>query len=100
MVRRVLLLLWRLPRKTAAVLITGYQRTLSFDHGPLRVFYPYGFCRHHPTCSQYAKNVMLERGLVIGGLLTFRRLLTCTPWKTPPPERVLRVSGVLGKAKD
>lgn len=81
--------LWHLPRRALIALITLYQRTLSPDHGPLRHLHPYGFCRHHPTCSQYAKEVLQSRGFVIGSLLSIARVLTCTPWKTPSEERIL-----------
>lgn len=84
--------IWLLPRKAIAALITLYQRTLSLDHGPLRHLYRYGYCRHHPTCSEYGKRVVLERGTIVGTLLTAKRLLTCHPWRKPDPERIMRAS--------
>ena len=60
--------------------ITLYQKTLSFDHGPLKVFYPYGFCRFTPTCSQYGKEVIMKHGVIKGGWLTIWRILRCNPW--------------------
>ena len=79
-----------LPRTLLIGLIDLYQATLSPDHGPLRHLHPYGFCRHEPTCSQYAKQVLRERGVIRGLVLTIRRLLTCTPWKKPSEERIRR----------
>lgn len=34
-------------------------------------------CKHHPTCSQYAKQQIVEKGLLRGGLLGVKRVLTC-----------------------
>lgn len=83
MVKRGLLSLWLLPRRSAVFALSVYQKTLSPDHGPLRRLHPYGYCRHEPTCSEYGKNVLRERGFIIGSLLTIRRLLTCHPWSAP-----------------
>ncbi len=69
-----------------------YQRTLSPDHGLLSVFYPYGFCRLTPTCSEYAKRVFLARGVFVGVLLTLKRLLGCHPWKEPSRERLVKIA--------
>lgn len=77
-----------LPRNIILVLLTGYQATLSPDHGPLRHLHPYGYCRHSPTCSQYAKEQIQSRGLLIGGLKALRQLLTCHPWRTPDAKKI------------
>ena len=34
-------------------IIKLYQKTLSFDHGLLKIYRPYGSCRYRPTCSDY-----------------------------------------------
>jgi putative membrane protein insertion efficiency factor len=81
-------------RKLIALLITGYQKTFSPDHGPLRHLYPNGYCRHSPTCSQYAQEVILERGVVIGGLLTLKRLLSCHPWKQLDEKKIKELTNV------
>ena len=81
-----------LPRSFAIAMIKVYQKTLSPDHGPLKVLFPDGCCIHTETCSMYGKRVIKEQGLIIGGLLTFKRILTCTPWHTPDEERALRAS--------
>jgi putative membrane protein insertion efficiency factor len=83
--------IWHLPRKAIAALITGYQRTLSPDHGLLKGLYPYGFCRHEPTCSAYAKEQILKRGVLVGGILSVRRICRCNPWSRPSPNRILAV---------
>ncbi|MDD5527923.1 MAG: membrane protein insertion efficiency factor YidD [Patescibacteria group bacterium] len=61
-------------------LIRLYQRTLSFDHGVLKIFAPYGRCRFHPTCSQYAIDAIDKYGLFKGLFKTCWRILRCNPW--------------------
>jgi len=66
-----------------------YQHTLSPDHGPLKSLYRYGYCRHSPTCSKYAVDVLQQRSLPIALFLITKRLLSCHPWKKPSKERIL-----------
>lgn len=61
-------------------LILIYQKTLSFDHGPLKIFYPYGFCRFFPSCSQYCFQAIDQFGVLKGGKMGIIRLLHCHPW--------------------
>jgi hypothetical protein len=61
-------------------LIRLYQKTLSFDHGPLSFLYSEGFCRFQPTCSEYAYQAIKKYGLLKGGLLGIWRILRCNPW--------------------
>ncbi len=61
-------------------LIRLYQKTLSLDHGPLKRLYPYGYCRFHPTCSNYALQALEQHGLLKGLYLSIRRVLRCHPW--------------------
>ncbi len=37
-------------------------------------------CRFHPTCSEYAMDIILIHGLGRGLWLSFRRLLRCHPF--------------------
>ena len=80
-----------LPRKGAILLIRGYQATLSPDHGPLRHLYPHGYCRHTPTCSEYGKIMIGERGLLTGSLMLLRRLISCNPWKQLSERKIMEV---------
>jgi putative component of membrane protein insertase Oxa1/YidC/SpoIIIJ protein YidD len=82
----------RKPRDIAVGLINFYQGTLSPDHGPLKDLYPYGYCRHEPTCSEYAKRAITDRGLFVSLLPIVGRVLTCHPWKKISPEKILKVS--------
>ncbi|PIR48874.1 hypothetical protein COU80_02980 [Candidatus Peregrinibacteria bacterium CG10_big_fil_rev_8_21_14_0_10_55_24] len=90
--RKLLLLLWHAPRRGIALGITLYQRTLSPDHGPLASLWPSGYCRHSPTCSAYAKEMIEKRGVLLGSLLAFKRILTCTPWHKPSTKKILETS--------
>ncbi|MFA5155679.1 MAG: membrane protein insertion efficiency factor YidD [Patescibacteria group bacterium] len=68
------------PRRLVINLIKIYQQTFSFDHGLPKLFYPYGFCRFVPTCSQYGVEAIDKYGLIRGGLMTAWRILRCNPW--------------------
>jgi len=68
------------PRKMVVGLIKIYQKTLSFDHGPLKSLYPHGFCRFSPSCSQYGIDAFTKYGLIRGGLMTSWRIIRCNPW--------------------
>ncbi|MBU1180166.1 membrane protein insertion efficiency factor YidD [Patescibacteria group bacterium] len=67
-------------RMWAIKLIKIYQRTLSFDHGPLKYLFPHGFCRFKPTCSEYAIAAIEKFGFIRGGFKAFYRVLRCNPW--------------------
>lgn len=61
-------------------LVRLYQVTLSLDHGIFKNVFPYGYCRFHPTCSEYTYQAITKYGVVKGGWLGFKRLLHCHPW--------------------
>ncbi len=61
-------------------IIRVYQKTLSFDHGLMKVFRPYGSCRYYPSCSEYAINALNKYGLIRGILKASWRILRCNPW--------------------
>jgi len=87
--RNALRHLWHLPRNTIILLLRGYQATLSPDHGPMHSLFDYGYCRHSPTCSQYAIDVIAKRGVLAGVPIAAWRVLTCNPWRKPSEKRVL-----------
>lgn len=37
------------------------------------------FCRFKPTCSEYAKTAVKEKGVLVGSLMAFSRILKCQP---------------------
>jgi len=61
-------------------IIRVYQKTLSFDYGIPKIFYPHGFCRFHPTCSEYGYQAIEKYGIIKGGLLVLGRILRCNPF--------------------
>jgi putative membrane protein insertion efficiency factor len=66
--------------KIAVKLIRFYQKTLSFDHGPLKQVYPHGFCRFNPSCSQYGLEAIEKYGIIKGGFKAAWRVIRCNPW--------------------
>lgn len=66
--------------KIVVFFIKLYQKTLSFDHGPLKQYYPHGFCRFYPSCSQYGVEAIEKYGIVKGGIKTMWRISRCNPW--------------------
>lgn len=37
-------------------------------------------CRYTPTCSEYAIEAIERRGVIVGGLLAVKRVLSCNPF--------------------
>lgn len=71
---------WHFPRRVAVKLIDLYQQFLSPDHsfwGKQR--FPYGYCKFTPTCSEYGKQVIAKKGLLIGAPKALWRILRCNP---------------------
>jgi uncharacterized protein len=64
-------------KKIALLLITLYQKTIA------NILFGLGLkgnCRFSPTCSEYAKITILEKGLFKGGYLSIVRILKCQPF--------------------
>ena len=61
-------------RKLMLMAIRFYQASMS----------PYfrGYCRHTPTCSEYAHEAVSKFGVIKGALLAIRRLGRCRPLGT------------------
>ena len=57
-----------------------YQKTLSFDQGWLKVFFPGGYCKFQPTCSDYAYLAVEKYGVIKGGIMALGRVLRCNPF--------------------
>jgi uncharacterized protein len=68
------------PKHLTLLLIRIYQKTLSFDHGWTKVFYPDGYCQFYPSCSEYGFQAIDKYGVVKGGAKTVWRILRCNPW--------------------
>jgi putative component of membrane protein insertase Oxa1/YidC/SpoIIIJ protein YidD len=67
-------------------LVVVYQKTLSPDHGLFKAKYPYGFCKFHPSCSEYARLTLLKDGLV-GVPKIINRVIKCNPFSKPAIDR-------------
>jgi putative membrane protein insertion efficiency factor len=61
-------------------LIRLYQKTLSPDHGWFRVYYPQGYCRFYPSCSQYSIDAIQKYGPFVGPIKGLWRIIRCNPW--------------------
>ena len=61
-------------------IIKIYQKTLSFDHGPLKHYYPHGFCRFYPSCSEYGIQAIEKYGPIRGSFKSAWRVLRCNPF--------------------
>lgn len=71
----------RLPSKIAIGVVGVYQKTLSPDYSPfIKPLFPNGYCKYHPTCSQYSKESFKKHGFIIGLIKSTWRVLRCNPW--------------------
>lgn len=68
------------------LLVLVYQKTLSPDHSWVKHFYPYGYCKFHPSCSEYAVIVLKTQGL-IGLPKIFKRVASCNPFSQGGVDR-------------
>jgi uncharacterized protein len=42
----------------------------------------HNYCRHLPTCSNYAIEALEKHGSIKGSYLSIKRILKCNPWGT------------------
>jgi len=80
LLKKVFLFIWRLPRYFFVALIFVYQKTLSPDHGILKIFFPGGYCRFTPSCSNYSKECFKKYGVFKGLYKSFFRVSRCNPF--------------------
>lgn len=57
-----------------------YQNTLSLDHGLFKDRYPVGYCKFHPSCSEYSILAIEKYGLTRGCVKSIIRIFKCNPW--------------------
>ena len=54
----------------------------------------HGYCKHTPSCSEYAKEALEKHGLLKGLILSFKRVLKCNPLGTkgydPVPKKEMK----------
>ena len=78
--KKVLNYLLFIPRLPFLGIIWLYQKTISPDHGLLKILFPHGYCKFHPTCSEYGFKIIKKRGLIFGLPKTIWRIMRCNPW--------------------
>ena len=61
-----------LVRRIAVLPLLAYRKFISPLKKPT--------CRFTPTCSKYAFEAIMTRGVIVGSFLTVRRLLRCNPF--------------------
>lgn len=51
----------------------------------------HGYCKHVPSCSEYAKEAIKEYGIAKGSIMGIKRILKCNPFGTygydPVPKK-------------
>ena len=72
-------------KKVLIKLIEFYQKLPLSNHS---------YCRYTPTCSEYAKDAILEYGPIKGSYLAIKRILRCNPFGgsgfDPVPKKGVR----------
>jgi hypothetical protein len=70
-------------------LIGAYQKILSPDQSWLAFFFPHGYCRFYPNCSEYTKQALIKYGLAKGLWLGLKRIGRCHPWHQPQTDQLI-----------
>lgn len=63
-----------------SLLLNGYKRFFSPDHGICSFLFPYGFCKFYPSCSHYTHLALNKYGLGRGLVKGLHRIFRCHPW--------------------
>jgi putative membrane protein insertion efficiency factor len=50
----------------------------------------HAYCRHIPTCSNYAIEAINEYGSLKGSWMTLKRVMRCNPWGTSGYDPVIK----------
>lgn len=64
-------------KKIIIFLIKVYQKSLSPDHGFLKI--KFLGCCYYPSCSQYLVQAIDKHGAIKGSYMGLRRLFRCHP---------------------
>ena len=61
-------------------IIKFYQKTISPDHSKIwKSFYPWGYCKYYPTCSEYTKKSVQKYWFFKGWFMWIKRIIRCNP---------------------
>jgi len=69
-------------------LIRLYQKTLSPDTGWFSVYFPHGYCKFTPNCSEYGYQAIKRYGLR-GVFKSIYRVLRCNPFSNGGKDPLL-----------
>ncbi|MGV3460850.1 MAG: membrane protein insertion efficiency factor YidD [Flavobacterium sp.] len=61
------------------VIIYPFLLLIRFYQGAISPILP-ATCRYTPTCSHYAAEALQKHGLLKGGWLAAKRIVSCNPW--------------------
>lgn len=61
------------------ILIFPFKLIIRFYQIAISPYTP-ATCRYQPTCSHYAMEALNKHGLLKGGYLAAKRILSCHPW--------------------
>lgn len=61
------------------ILIYPFVLLVRFYQNAISPFTP-STCRFEPTCSSYMIEALQKHGLIYGGFLGIKRILSCHPW--------------------
>jgi hypothetical protein len=75
-------------RAIVLLVIKLYQKTLSFDHGPLAKIFPFWGCKFYPSCSEYTYQAIAKYGIFKGSFLGLKRVIRCHPLAKGGPDPV------------
>jgi putative membrane protein insertion efficiency factor len=89
--RKALLILFWLPARASVFFVRAYQKTVSPDHALLRHLFPYGYCRHEPTCSEYAIQRLQSDIYPVALVKITKRILSCNPWTKLSEEKMKKI---------
>lgn len=79
--KKAFLFIWHIPRNIFVGLLWLYQKFLSPDHSFwAKAVHTHGYCKYHPTCSEYTKQALKKYGLVRGMAKGVYRVMRCNPW--------------------
>ncbi len=80
----------QIVRQGVVLPIIIYQKIISLDHGPLKFLHPHGYCQFYPSCSEYCRQAILKKGLIVGAGLSIWRLMRCHPWSKGGVDEINR----------
>ncbi|MBW7954373.1 membrane protein insertion efficiency factor YidD [Candidatus Gracilibacteria bacterium] len=66
--------------ETPVKIIEWYQKNISPDRSSFKKYFPNGYCKFTPTCSEYTKQSIIKYGVLNGIIKGMWRILRCNPF--------------------